>query len=93
MDSLGGGGGSSHAHAVVSGGGKNAGVPNTAALARAAVTKKRLDAGFLGREAEVGLHLSFAAPPFWSTAKHGMPVTNGGGDVGAGRERSLLVFG
>ena len=56
-----------------------AGVPNAAALERHAAVKKRLDAGFLGRESEVGLNLSFDLPPFWSTTKHGMPVT--GGDV------------
>ena len=57
------------------GGAKAGGVPNKAALLRAAERKKRLESGFLGREAEVGLNLSFDLPPFWSTSKHGIPFS------------------
>ena len=66
------------------GGAKAAGVPNKAALLRAAERKKRLESGFLGREAEVGLNLSFDLPPFWSTSKHGMPFSASGGGGGGG---------
>ena len=62
---------------------KVGGVPNKAALLRAAERKKRLESGFLGREAEVGLNLSFDLPPFWSTSKHGMPFSSSDGGGGA----------
>jgi hypothetical protein len=63
---------------------KVGGVPNKAALLRAAERKKRLESGFLGREAEVGLNLSFDLPPFWSTSKHGMPFSSSDGGGGGG---------
>ena len=63
---------------------KMGGVPNKAALLRAAERKKRLESGFLGREAEVGLNLSFDLPPFWSTSKHGMPFSSSDGGGGGG---------
>ena len=67
------------------GGAKAGGVPNKAALLRAAERKKRLESGFLGREAEVGLNLSFYLPPFWSTSKHGIPFSASGDAGGAAR--------
>ena len=67
------------------GGAKAGGVPNKAALLRAAERKKRLESGFLGREAEVGLNLSFDLPPFWSTSKHGIPFSASGDAGGAAR--------
>ena len=90
--SRGGGGGGGGANAGSgkgsngnAGGAKAGGVPNKAALLRAAERKKRLESGFLGREAEVGLNLSFDLPPFWSTSKHGIPFSASGDAGGAAR--------
>jgi len=87
--SRGGGGVKSGANGISRGGILANGVPNEAALIRAAQRKKRVESGFLGREAEVGFHLSFDLPPFWSASKHGIPFRASGEGAFPARRKIL----